>query len=40
MEILEPILAEVKVEEVQAVESPPEEQGEELDFLAFDLYPS
>ena len=36
-EILEPILTGVKVEEVQAEESPPGE--EELDSLAFNSYP-
>ena len=40
LELLEPILAEVKVEEVQPAESPPEEQEEdELDFSAFDSFP-
>ena len=39
LEILETILAEVKVEEVEAAESLLEEQGEELDLSAFNSYP-
>ena len=38
-EILESILGEVKVEEAHAAEASSTGQGEELDFLVFDLYP-